>query len=1136
MKEDALLEKVTEVEGYKVLPPCVVYSKIGQGGMGAVYRGRHLNLGIDVAIKCLRPDLVDEQFIKRFRREAMSAAAINHQNVIRVYDALEDKGLHYMIMEFVQGETARQRVDRKGRLKVSEALEIVYGAALGLGEAHRKGIVHRDIKPDNILVSTSGQVKLADLGLAKPTFVEDGLSMLSSPNQVMGTMQYMPPEQWESTTDVTPAADVWALGATLWFLLVGREAIVGESAPRIMTMVLNRPFPDVLAARLDVPGDVAELLTKATARQVEDRYPDAVQFARAIEALETRRSALSDSEAGTTSLRTLLSPPPLETLERIKQQLDTKAASRLGSKPAPETAEPIPVKVTAKVRKKPAQVPSKKQRKPPETMLTVAQQRPGVEPEPPPTPGRWRLFVLLLLLFVASGTGVFFFVPGVREWFDPSSNPLWTADRLERDGKFAQAIVAAQMAYDANPDIEGRPERLGRLYALEAGRLEGLGDYAAALDQFDASLGEVKSEDVTRQRAALVASFAKVLDEALIRRSPSSERVPSAEEIPFIGRLNDQRVRELRLAGEKVVLSESGEFTAKRRLTNGEVTVDVTLRRGQNIALQPWRVQFIDTSALRFVRAPAAAAPVDGVNVTNSTAIRLQGQLDERAELFVGDQPVTDVEWQADGSFGCTVPVATEGPSEVTIEARKEPRQPSTATVQVVRLTAPPQLDVLQPPRPRLRVAAPRYRFAVRTDQWTRSVVATVGGQPVPLAAQPDDATQFAAELTLQAGSNTIEIVAKNLAGLSSPASVTIEVGKPEFQGLTLLEGTTAKPVQGGTVFVRTRDVRLRVETSATAAALSIGDAPVADVERDGTALQCRLGKFLEEGKAVSLQLALAEDDVRSDPRVIEVQLDTVKPVLKPKVRTVKARAGENVLIEGTWQDAGGCEVVTVDGKAATVTAPADNGDTGTWSLELPAGQKTRSLAVATVDRAGNRGEATVQLEVSIRSAGPNTGPSTSSTLVPLPGFVAKAGSAESNGYAEVIVHEATGIELVAIGFGSGKPAFYVATRETTEKQWNGRGADTAQGGLSGPDIDAWLRAPGHGQLRLPTPDQWDALVKAANPKIRNLGVGQGRVEWLRPERVYDDSWPIRKEPGGATSYKAKNNVPCFGFRVVFEP
>ena len=310
------------MEGYKVLPPCVLYAKIGAGGMGAVYRGRHLNLDIDVAIKCLKPSLAldDQQFVQRFLREGRSAAQLNHQNIIRVYDVAEECGLHYIIMELVQGETARERLGRKRRLGIDEAIEVVYGAALGLAEAHRVGIIHRDIKPDNILISVGGRVKLADLGLAKPTMRRDENSMLSlATGMPMGTPQYMPPEQWLDTSGVGPQADVWALGATLFFLLAGREGIPGDSIPRIMTKIINEPFPDIRKIRPDVPEEVAALLAQTTATEISDRPADAGQLVELIEALSTRRARLRDEDTGSFTIRkSLVSPPPGNILKKIR--------------------------------------------------------------------------------------------------------------------------------------------------------------------------------------------------------------------------------------------------------------------------------------------------------------------------------------------------------------------------------------------------------------------------------------------------------------------------------------------------------------------------------------------------------------------------------------------------------------------------------------------------------------------------------------------------------------------------------------------------------------------------------------------------------------------------------------------------
>ncbi|HEB52385.1 MAG TPA: serine/threonine protein kinase [bacterium] len=324
LRADPLLSQTTEVKGYKVLPPCVLYARVGAGGMGAVYRGHHLNLDIEVAVKCLKPSLADDDptFVDRFRREGRSAARINHQNVIRVFDVAEHLGLHYLIMEFVQGETARQRVERKGPLRVPEALEIVYESALGLGEAHRMGIIHRDIKPDNLLISSRGQVKVADLGLAKPTF-SSGQSVVSMAGQVMGTPPYMPPEQWGDDPP-TAAIDVWAMGAVLYYLLAGHEAIRGDSLPKVMNQIVLHDFPDIREVRDDVPDSVVTILRKATAKAPGERYRDGTALADAIAQLPEHRISLVDDDAGSTQVRTMLSPPPIKQIDEIKQILSSQ--------------------------------------------------------------------------------------------------------------------------------------------------------------------------------------------------------------------------------------------------------------------------------------------------------------------------------------------------------------------------------------------------------------------------------------------------------------------------------------------------------------------------------------------------------------------------------------------------------------------------------------------------------------------------------------------------------------------------------------------------------------------------------------------------------------------------------------------
>jgi len=320
---DPLLASAPLLEGFRVLEPAVLYAKIGGGGMGAVYRGRHFSLECDVAVKVLKADLAhDEQFVSRFEREARLAARIKNDNVVQVLDVRHKNGIHYLVMEFVKGETARGRVQRKGPLAEHEALAILLGATRGLRAAHQEGIVHRDVKPDNVLISADGAVKLADLGLAKQKQNAGGESLTVLASGVMGTPQYMPPEQWKSS-DVKPAADVWALGATLWYLLVGKSAIQSGELLEMADQIRNHDFPDLAAARPDVRPEVVALLAKCTRRDPAERYADARELLAALKPLcRDDEEQLRDGESGTANTQAAtVTPPPRSTLAKIKLQV-----------------------------------------------------------------------------------------------------------------------------------------------------------------------------------------------------------------------------------------------------------------------------------------------------------------------------------------------------------------------------------------------------------------------------------------------------------------------------------------------------------------------------------------------------------------------------------------------------------------------------------------------------------------------------------------------------------------------------------------------------------------------------------------------------------------------------------------------
>ncbi|MBL9079554.1 MAG: SUMF1/EgtB/PvdO family nonheme iron enzyme [Planctomycetes bacterium] len=319
MDQDPLLARAPVIEGFKVLDPAVLYAKVGTGGMGSVYRGRHLNLGCDVAVKVLRQDLAaDEQYVQRFQREARLAVRIRNDNVVNVLDVRSRNGIHYLVMEFVDGETALQRVVRKGGLPEAEALAIIAGAVRGLRPAHSAGIVHRDIKPDNILISSSGAVKLADLGLAKQRHGLVDQSHATLQTGILGTPRYMPPEQWRST-DVSTSADVWAIGATLWFLLAGRHAIEERDLIAIADRIRDQDFPDLATVRPGLDAGVLALVARCTLRDPDSRYPDARELWRALQPLlGTDEEALVDLAAGVTPSSTAVAtPPPRAALARI---------------------------------------------------------------------------------------------------------------------------------------------------------------------------------------------------------------------------------------------------------------------------------------------------------------------------------------------------------------------------------------------------------------------------------------------------------------------------------------------------------------------------------------------------------------------------------------------------------------------------------------------------------------------------------------------------------------------------------------------------------------------------------------------------------------------------------------------------
>lgn len=263
--------------------------KIGEGGMGTVYQAVHLHLAKHVALKILPADkLQSGQSVKRFRQEMRAVGKVNHPNVVSASDAGTIDGQHFLVMELVQGADLARIIHERGPLNVADACEIVRQAAIGLQHAHDTGLVHRDVKPSNIMLALDGSVKLLDLGLAglNNTEFESTANVvvtdrLTSVGQIMGTLDYMAPEQIKASPEVDGKADIYALGATLFQLLTGRTPCGdrSEGTPERIEAVLHKPPLEIAQLRSDVPEELRALLLKMLAKNPEDRPESAIDVA-----------------------------------------------------------------------------------------------------------------------------------------------------------------------------------------------------------------------------------------------------------------------------------------------------------------------------------------------------------------------------------------------------------------------------------------------------------------------------------------------------------------------------------------------------------------------------------------------------------------------------------------------------------------------------------------------------------------------------------------------------------------------------------------------------------------------------------------------------------------------------------------
>jgi len=273
----------TEIEGYRLV------QKIGRGAMGTVYKAIHKNLHRVVAIKILRRDLAaDKTQIERLKREAKLLADLDHPNIVRAFDAGESNGFPFLVMEYVEGETLRDRIAREGALSNEEALRITRALADALEKARRMGIVHRDVKPGNILLSKSGTPKLMDLGLAKGP-VDLGLTQHGA---TVGTPQFMSPEQAESPDKADTRSDIYSLGATLYAMVTTRPPFEGSTLAEIITKVMSRQPVPPRVRNEDVSPEVSHLIERMMLKDATLRYATPAQVVTDIDMIRGGQSII----------------------------------------------------------------------------------------------------------------------------------------------------------------------------------------------------------------------------------------------------------------------------------------------------------------------------------------------------------------------------------------------------------------------------------------------------------------------------------------------------------------------------------------------------------------------------------------------------------------------------------------------------------------------------------------------------------------------------------------------------------------------------------------------------------------------------------------------------------------------------
>ena len=272
--------------GQKINERYEIIKTIGEGGMANVYLANDTILDRKVAIKVLRGDLSnDEKFIRRFKREALSVSNLSHPNIVEVYDVGEEDGNYYIVMEYIDGKTLKQLLQKRGALTLTEVIDIMSQLTDGLSHAHEAYIIHRDIKPQNIMIEDNGLVKITDFGIAMAI----NSTQLTQTNSVMGSVHYLPPEQANGKGS-TVKSDIYSLGILMYELLTGSVPFKGDNAVEIALKHMKEKIPSIRKQNPTIPQSVENIVLKATAKNPKNRYDTVKEMYNDLQSAMTREN------------------------------------------------------------------------------------------------------------------------------------------------------------------------------------------------------------------------------------------------------------------------------------------------------------------------------------------------------------------------------------------------------------------------------------------------------------------------------------------------------------------------------------------------------------------------------------------------------------------------------------------------------------------------------------------------------------------------------------------------------------------------------------------------------------------------------------------------------------------------------